>query len=156
MVWKPLQRAKPVYDEARKQALIKELSARGVAEDEVAKRYDEAMSTETWLNLDVQVAVRRHPIGNGHDFVHLSCHRLDRKPIRDWRIMQQIKDEILGPECEAVELFPAQSRLVDTANEFHLWGCSDPAFRYPFGFDQGMVMEPGDPATGTVQRPREE
>ncbi len=71
----------------------------------------------------------------------LSIKRLDREPCRDWRHFQQIKNEIIGPEYEAMELYPADSRLVDGANQYHLWGIHDPDYRFPFGFNERMVSE---------------
>jgi hypothetical protein len=72
--------------------------------------------------------------------VHLNIRRRDGAlDIRDWRHFQQIKNELSGSECEAVELYPAESRLVDTSNKFHLWGTDDPTFRYPVGFDKRDV-----------------
>jgi hypothetical protein len=53
--------------------------------------------------------------------VHLSIKRLDRKPIMDWRHLQQIKNETCGDEAEAVQVFPDESRLVDEANQYHLY-----------------------------------
>src|SRR6187402_3694185 len=47
-------------------------------------------------------------------YIHLDIRRLDGGPCNDWRNFQQIKNELVGPEYEAVELFPAESRLVDT------------------------------------------
>ena len=35
--------------------------------------------------------------------------------------MKQIKNEVFGPDREAVQLFPAEDRLVDTANEYWLY-----------------------------------
>jgi hypothetical protein len=32
-----------------------------------------------------------------------------------------------------VELYPAESRLMDTSNKYHLWAITDPTFRFPFG-----------------------
>jgi len=40
---------------------------------------------------------------------------------KDWRHFQQIKNEICGPEREGFEVYPAESRLVDTSNKWHLW-----------------------------------
>jgi hypothetical protein len=37
--------------------------------------------------------------------------------VHDWRDLQRIKNQLVGPECEAVELYPAESRKVDTANQ---------------------------------------
>lgn len=88
--------------------------------------------------------------------VWLSICRKDRKVIRDWRHLQRIKSELVGPECEAVEVFPAESRMVDQANQFHLWVFADPAFRLPFGFNEGRVVLTPEEATadapGAVQR----
>jgi hypothetical protein len=67
---------------------------------------------------------------------HLSIKRLDQDPIHDWRDLQAIKNELVGSENEAVELYPAESRIVDAANQYHLWVAKDPAYRFPFGFTQ--------------------
>jgi hypothetical protein len=56
-----------------------------------------------------------------HDVLHVSLHRHNRAPVRDWRHLQQIKNEVAGPERIAVEVFPAESQLVDAANEYHLF-----------------------------------
>lgn len=82
--------------------------------------------------------------------VHLSIKRNDKNPLHDWRDLQRIKNEILGAEEEAMELYPSESRLVDAANQYHLW-----CFRgmsAPFGYkSQRCVMEDvGD--TGGKQR----
>lgn len=108
---------------------------------------------ELWANSRYVVAVRRQAAGPFGPMVHLSVRRLDRAPARDWRDLQRIKDELVGPEAEGVELFPAESRLVDTANQYHLY-CF-PSYRFPFGADDGRLV--GDsPTGGAAQRPFEE
>lgn len=82
--------------------------------------------------------------------VHLSIKTLDRSPRHDWRDLQRIKNELVGPESEAVEMFPAESRLVDMANQYHLW-CFPPGAVLPFGFSQRLVGD-GD-SNGAKQRP---
>ena len=79
-----------------------------------------------------------HNLGDLGDaeFWHLSIKRHDRKPMNDWRIMQRIKSEIAGPEAEGMELYPAESRVVDTANQYHLWVLIN-AGPLPFGFQSG-------------------
>ncbi len=74
------------------------------------------------------------------DAFHLSIKRIDREPCRDWRDFQTIKNELIGPECEAVELYPAESRLVDSANQYHLWGTTSTK-HLPFGFKTRLVSE---------------
>jgi hypothetical protein len=75
--------------------------------------------------------------------IWLSIKRLDKKPIdrNYWRTMQRIKNELVGQEHDGVELFPAESRLVDTANQYHLWCLADPGMRFPFGFATRLVSE---------------
>jgi hypothetical protein len=53
--------------------------------------------------------------------MHLSFKRKDRTAVRDWRHFQAIKNEVAGPDREAIEIFPPESQLYDAANEYHLW-----------------------------------
>ncbi len=48
--------------------------------------------------------------------VQLTITRVDQEPLGDWRELQRIKNELVGAETEGVELFPAESRLVDATN----------------------------------------
>jgi hypothetical protein len=80
-------------------------------------------------------------VGGAPPFIRLTIWRHDRQPCENWRHLQQIKNELIGPEHEAAELFPAESRLVDMANEYHLWVHVDPLFRFPFGFEGRCVVE---------------
>jgi hypothetical protein len=84
---------------------------------------------------------------------HLSIKRIDQEPVHDWRDLQRIKNQLLGPDCEAVELYPAEERLVDTANQYHLWGSTDPKFRFGFGFGTRFTTEG---SASHHQRPRGE
>jgi hypothetical protein len=74
-------------------------------------------------------------------FIQLDIARLDGQPYTSWRDFQRIKNELVGPECEAVELFPAESRLVDTANQYHLWVNPCASFRFPFGYQRRVVLD---------------
>lgn len=80
----------------------------------------------------------REPFGR---ILWLSIKRIDRAPIHDWRDMQKIKNMICGPSCEAIEIYPDESRLVDTSNQFHLWAFPD-GYRLPFGYSERLVMVP--------------
>jgi hypothetical protein len=71
-------------------------------------------------------------------FCHLSIKRRDRDAAHDWRHFQWIKNDVLGPEREAIELYPAESRLVDGANQYHLW-VWPAGQRIPLGFEGRTV-----------------
>jgi hypothetical protein len=94
------------------------------------------------LNDTYQVLLRDAESGPGWPPMYwLSIRRLDREPVMDWRDLQQIKNMIVGPEHEGMEIFPAESRLVDSANQYHLWVFKDKTFRLPFGFNTRYVED---------------
>jgi hypothetical protein len=86
----------------------------------------------------------------------LSIKRNDRQTIHDWRELQRIKNMIMGEECEAVEIYPAESRVHDTANQYHLW-CFAPGYQLPFGYMGRFVADekntPGTIGGNAKQRP---
>lgn len=86
-------------------------------------------------------------------FVHLSIKRIDREPIHDWRDLQAIKNMLVGPEHEGIELYPKESRLVDTANQYHLWVLRVRGNILPIGFTERLVLAPGTHDDNSVQRP---
>lgn len=83
---------------------------------------------------------------------HLSIKRHDRGAAKDWRHFQRIKNEICGKECEGVEIYPAESRLCDTSNQYHLW-VLPVGMGIPFGYTGRCVTNEG--IDGAVQRPFE-
>ena len=78
------------------------------------------------------------PIG----WVHISIHRKDGDVIIPFHHRQHIKNQVLGSECEAVEVYPAHSEMVDVGDMFHLWGCPNPDYRLPYGFGNPRSVHP--------------
>lgn len=93
------------------------------------------MAPQVFVNDVYRVKVRKSP-----PIVHLDISRHDSQAISRWRDLQEIKNELVGPECEGIQLFPADSRLVDTAHQYHLWVIEDPSYRFPFGYHQRVVL----------------
>lgn len=108
---------------------------------------------ECWKNDQYTVIVNRDIETEIGLMTWLSIRRDDRKAARDWRHFQWIKNQLVGPENEAVELFPAEARLVDGANQYHLWVLQSTTDRFPFGFTERIVSETTGGITGAVQRP---
>lgn len=52
---------------------------------------------------------------------HLMIRRHDGDTLVTWVDKQRIKDELVGTERTAVEVYPARGDLVDGANLYHLW-----------------------------------
>lgn len=133
--WKPLEKAIPMRD---------------------GKPLGETPGISTWMN-DLYVVTRtEHTSDESNEkMIHLSIRRQDRKAVRDWRHFQRIKNELAGPDWEGVEVFPAETRKVDTANQYHLW-----CFPFILGFglgNQRVVADGDEPEMqaipGAVQRP---
>lgn len=94
---------------------------------------------EQWAN-DQYVVHKRVHHSSKHDIppmIHLSIRRQDREPCRDWRDFQRIKNQLAGPEWEAMEIYPAESRIVDMANQYHLW-CFE--FELGVGWTEGRLI----------------
>lgn len=54
-------------------------------------------------------------------FTLLGIRRHDQEPVCPWKHKQIIKNELLGDEVYAIEIFPPESELVDAANMYWLW-----------------------------------
>lgn len=92
-----------------------------------------------WTNDVYQCTVYRVQEGPPDEtMLHLSLKRHDRLAVHDWRHLQAIKNEVCGAERYAVEIFPPESRLVDSANEYHLW-VFPVGFELPFGFADQLI-----------------
>jgi hypothetical protein len=105
----------------------------------------------------VQVAQDVPPFGL---VVQLSITTHDQQARHDWREMQRIKNELVGENVEAVELYPSENRMVDNANWYHLFCFPRLAVgggRFPFGQHARFVSEgsvPGFNKTGEGFRQR--
>jgi hypothetical protein len=108
--------------------------------------------TEMFKNATHTVIVSPVEDGDMSKWVLLSIRRNDRAAERDWRVFQRIKNLLVGSEREAVELYPAQSRLVDSANQYHLW-VSPAGHSFQIGYTQRDVAGAAVAAShGAAQR----
>jgi hypothetical protein len=146
--WTPMRRAD--FKPGNPEALIQDaMRLAGMTREEAIRQLDKSTEAEVWVNDIYQVAVSDH----GEDFIQLNIRRRDGGPIlRDWRHFQRIKNEIVGEEHEGVELYPAESRLVDTANKFHIFVLREPGVRFPFGWDKRDVQYESGSVSGSRQR----
>jgi len=154
--WAPLERGVrvPLTEEQIREHVDHALRVQPDADPALIRKLCTEPQGEIWKNARYVVHVIRHEDAgpNGCAIVQLSIRRTDRGAAHDWRDFQRIKNQLVGPECEAVELYPAESRLVDTANQFHLWCVEDPAYRWPIGYSQGRIVS-NENSGGSVQRP---
>ena len=115
--------------------------------------------SEVYVNNIYQVMVYR-----GHEadeLVHidelkgkctwLSIKRKDKRPVNNWQDMQTMKNRLVGTECDAFQMFPAESRMVNTANQYHLIVLPE-GQALPFGWGNRAVFEEEYPDNaGAVQ-----
>ena len=87
---------------------------------------------EHWSNDLYNVVVTTHDgtdLTDFHNILHLEVASLTNgKPDRDHK--QNIKNEIVGTEEQAIELYPAQSKLKNLVHKCHLWCVY--GFKFPF------------------------
>lgn len=129
--------------------------AQGYAPEVISKLIIDAEQAETWMN-ELYVATVHEAqvwVGTWPAMKQLSIRRVDRKVIHDWRHLQQVKSDIFGEEAEAVELYPSASRVVDTANSYHLWVITDPGEVFPFGWASGLRTNDNPAGISNQQRP---
>lgn len=151
-----MKRRDPPFDRFKAADLVPRTpdyyTSRRLSQEDAERAIENEKVGTDWLNAIYHV--RRVDCG---DMWWLSIKRIDRRPIHDWRHLHRIKNDLVGPEHEGVELYPAESRLADSANQYHLWVFKDPTRRFPFGFQDRLVGGPEEAAVlGAVQRPFEE
>lgn len=80
---------------------------------------------EIWHNDTYCINLRRKdkdPVfGTNGGMIQLGISSFDGTARHDWRDFQAIKNQLAGPECEAFELYPAESRILDPSNYYTLW-----------------------------------
>lgn len=52
---------------------------------------------------------------------HLAIQRTTGERVVRWGPLQRIKNETVGPEAVAVELYPAAAEVVEDVHVYHLW-----------------------------------
>lgn len=128
----------------------------GVTRDAAAAQVERLRRQSVYMNdlYQVNAQLVSAPFGAvAGDMMWLSIKRRDKAPVHDWRDLQAVKNLIIGPEHEGFEVYPAEARLVDTANQYHLWVFLDPKVRLPVGFGEREVLDADQAAAvGATQR----
>ena len=136
----PQEQVNQLIEDMLKISTMKRKEARQVIEDRV--------TLPRYVNDKYRVTV-----DNRNDVVHLSISRVDGSSTHDWRELQEIKNQLVGQDCEGLELYPAESRKVDLANQTHLWVLKDPELRLPIGYTSGQMVNDCEGLFGINQRP---
>lgn len=151
--WKPLEPASVRPKTPEQLRIMAEEASRSMGREITPAEMEQMMmDADLWIN-DVYQVDRRDlgPDGAGGRVLHLSIKRIDKEACHDWRDFQKIKSQLAGEEAEGFELYPAESRVVDTANQYHLWVFTK--MKIAFGWQKGERMGPEEAArVGAKQR----
>jgi len=133
----------------------------GWTEEQTEKSIRDLLSSRIYKNHLYQVAYYDPPedtddVAHGGEgwppMIHLSIKRIDRQPIHDWAHLQRIKNELVGEKNEAIELYPSEDRMVNMANQYHLWVIANPDYHFPIGFNEGRHVSDDIPESKSRQR----
>ena len=128
--------------------LFKQMTGQELTHEQSKQYYHEMYDCDTYENDIYIVMVFRGKQADWqiHDkelkgqMTYLSIKNRDKTAIHDWRHLQEIKNELVGSDCEAVEIYPNEDRLVDTANQYHLF-VFPKDYKIPFGWNTRSVIK---------------
>ncbi len=134
-----MSKAKRKAEVKRFYSVLKDAHKLGALEDrptlQDAKAQFHKMKSEAWWANDLyQACVDVQENG----WVHISLKRNDRGTYISWQHKQWIKNDIVGEDKNAMEMFPAEDRVVNCANQYHLWVHKELAH---IGFPIGYVTD---------------
>ena len=129
-------------DEAQRNEHIKEIydtmcaqrGTTGVSDETIlqyATNHLNEVTKQIWWANDLYMATVLHE-PNG--WAHITFKRNDGGTNVSWQEKQWLKSDVLGEDCEALELFPAESRVVETAGYHYLWGKKELAVGFPVDY----------------------
>ena len=134
--WDPMVRSPEWYMRECNDQVTKTIREKfpELTEEEIVEAGPRLWNNEQWGN-DRYTAHVKYQDSRGKDgYLEIGIHNHKRTTIMPWSHVQQIKNEICGAEREAVMIYPAESRLLDTANEYWI-------YVYPVG--EGPMREDG-------------
>jgi hypothetical protein len=112
------------YRQRKKQAeqLFKQPAGRLEPCDLTKAQFIPKGMTRAFRNNRYVVMIFDNEMTTGGKAIRVMVQKHDDTPITfHWREMQNIKNEIFGPEETAVEYYPAQSNLLDDHNIYWMW-----------------------------------
>ncbi len=135
--------------------IMRQMALTGWTRDRVLEADAEKRRADVFINSRYQVL--RTPVlasANFPELIHLKIVRLDREAVgpERYRDFMRIKDELVGSEHEAVELYPPRSTEVDTINMYHLWVFASDRCRLPLGFRYGREVSLPRPAAQELKQ----
>lgn len=91
-----------------------------------------AWMTRAYSNNRYVVMINDNAITSKGPAIRAMIQRHDDQPIPNhWREIQNIKNELFGPETVGIEYYPKESQLIDDHNIYWLWIFGDSVIPIP-------------------------
>lgn len=74
--------------------------------------------TKCWQTTDGKYDILYDCV-NGYE--HLRVRRIDDEPIHNYMDLQEIKNDLLGEDVVAVEIYPRKADFKNGSNTYHIW-----------------------------------
>ena len=138
MAWQKMERVtkRPVLPTWQEVVESSKLYGKEIPKGQAKKFLRTFEKQERWENNLYRAQVHPTPSlskgENPWNVTEVSITRVDQEAIHDWRHFQYIKNDIFGDDREAVELYPVEARLMDTANTYWLYVLPEGKI-FPFG-----------------------
>ena len=126
---------------------LKKLRDLGATKEQAWKAWTRDDKNDNFRNDTYHVQIVKddpHSFGDDCELWWLSIKRHDREPIVDWRDFQEIKNQLCGEDKEGIMLYPAEDRVVDTANQYHMYVFMTEGWAVPCGFTVGAKSDTAD------------
>ena len=157
MTWQKMERVtkRPVLPTWQEVVKASKLYGKEIPKGQAKKFLRTFEKQECWENNLYRAQVHPTPSlskgENPWNVTEVSITRVDQEAIHDWRHFQYIKNDIFGDDREAVELYPVEARLMDTANTYWLYVLPEGKI-FPFGQDFRNVSD-NEGFAASKQRP---
>ena len=80
---------------------------------------------DVYESVEHGIIVEKYTLGGSAGFDYrLSIKKHNKSEIRNWRLIQDIKNNLVGKDRVGIELYPKEKDVTDTANIYHIWICS--------------------------------
>ena len=138
MTWQKMERVtkRPVLPTWQEVVKASKLYGKEIPKGQAKKFLRTFEKQECWENNLYRAQVHPTPSlskgENPWNVTEVSITRVDQEAIHDWRHFQYIKNDIFGEDRAAVELYPVEARLMDTANTYWLYVLPEGKI-FPFG-----------------------
>ncbi len=96
------------------------------AQQRISRKSDVARPVHEPVFTDGTYIVELHLISGDEPYAYrLAIKRVDKTPIRSWRELQDIKNDVAGIDAVEIEIYRRECEVTDIANSYPIWVMRD-------------------------------